>query len=353
MASYSVLIVANQKKDRQALRAGIAALGEELHILDASSGEEALLLLSRQPLDLLITELHLAGISGQELIQKVRQTTPALKAMLITSERDKNTAQEQATAGGAQAVFLKPVDMAVFRKVVQESLSLPGEASPAEASLAEALVNGTETAPPAPTLASSMERLRRELNAFAVLLVTESGETINQAGELPVLPGQVTLDPALKALIEASTALSNTIGKRPPEDLLCVSGTHFDLYMAHAGHSQALVALTPPEAGILRLEKTLHILLAAANALTQDLSNARLADLVSTPPAKRQTDGLATGKLGALLSQAPDEQVQSQEVDSFWEAAAEQAYHEGLPRAGSLSYEQARKLGLTPQEPEE
>jgi hypothetical protein len=197
-----------------------------------------------------------------------------------------------------------------------------------------------------------MERLRRELNAFAVLLVTESGETINQAGELPVLPGQVTLDPALKALIEASAALSNTIGKRPPEDLLCVSGTHFDLYMAHAGHSQALVALTPPEAGILRLEKTLHILLAAANALTQDLSNTRLADLVLTPPAKRQTDGLATGKLGALLSQAPDEQVQSQEVDSFWEAAAEQAYHEGLPRAGSLSYEQARKLGLTPQEPE-
>ena len=45
-------------------------------------------------------------------------------------------------------------------------------------------------------------------------------------------------------------------------------------------------------------------------------------------------------------------QVQAQEVDSFWEAAAEQAYHEGLPRAGSLSYEQARKLGLTPQEPD-
>ena len=116
MASYSVLIVANQKKDRQALRAGIATLGEELHILDASSGEEALLLLSRQPLDLLVTEFHLAGISGQELIQKVRQRHPALKAMLITSERDKTTTQEQATAGGAQAFFLKPVDMAVFRK---------------------------------------------------------------------------------------------------------------------------------------------------------------------------------------------------------------------------------------------
>jgi CheY-like chemotaxis protein len=351
-----ILIVANKKKERQALRAGVEALGEEVHILDASSGEEALLLLASQPLDVLITELHLAGISGQELIQKFRQRYPTLKAFIITGEQDTAVAQEQATAGGAQAVFLKPVDIAAFRKVVQSILSPSGEAGPAEASLAEALSNRTETAAgkasPAPTLSSSLERLRQELEAFAVLLVAESGETINQAGEIPASPGKTSLDPVLKALIEASSSLSNTIGKGPPQDLVCVSGAHFDLYLAHAGQSQTLVALTPPEAGIQRLEKTLHILLAAANALAQDLINTRLADLGSLPPARRHTDNLATGRLGALLSQAPEVQVRSQEVDSFWEAAAEQAYHEGLTRAGSLSYEQARKLGLTPKEPD-
>jgi hypothetical protein len=123
--------------------------------------------------------------------------------------------------------------------------------------------------------------------------------------------------------------------------------------MAHAGQAQTLVALTHPEAGIQRLEKTLHILLAAANALAQDLINIRLANLDSAPRVKRRTDELATGRLGGLLSQAPESQNWAQEVDSFWEAAAEQAYHEGLPRTGSLSYEQARKLGLAPQEPDQ
>ena len=360
MASYCVLIVANQKKDRQALREGIESLGQDIHIHDASSGEEALLLLSRQPLDLLVSEFHLAGISGQELMQKIKQRYPGVKTFILAGGQDTAAIDAQVIAAGAQAFFHKPVDMAALLKIVQDNLSLPTEVSPteassAEASLAEALAARpapTAGKAPAPTLSSSLERLRTELDAFAVLLVAENGEIINQAGDFPAGSGKPTLYPALRTLIEAITGLSNTIGKGPPQDLVCVSGMNFDLYMAHAGQAQTLVALTRPEAGIQRLEKILHILLAAANALAQDLINIRLTEGESAPPAKRQTDGLATGRLGALLNQAPEIQVHAQEVDSFWEAAAEQAYHEGLTRAGSLSYEQARKLGLTPKEPD-
>jgi DNA-binding NarL/FixJ family response regulator len=357
MASYHVLIVANQKKDRQEFRAGIESLGEGMRVFDASSGEEALLMHTRQPLDLLVSEFHLAGISGQELMLKVKLRYPEAKTILIAGGQDTATIQDQAIAAGAQAFFSKPVDMPVFLKAVQDNLTLPSATSSTEASLAEALpskpvVVVSET-PSAPTLASSLERLRRELDAFAVLLVVESGKVINQAGDLPDLPGKAALEPALRALIEASTGLSNSIGKGPPQDLVFISGSHFDVYMAHAGQAQTLVALTHPEAGIQRLEKTLHILLAAANALAQDLINIRLANLDSAPRVKRRTDELATGRLGGLLSQAPESQNWAQEVDSFWEAAAEQAYHEGLPRTGSLSYEQARKLGLAPQEPDQ
>jgi hypothetical protein len=248
--------------------------------------------------------------------------------------------------------------MTEFLQAVQDNLSLPNEASSTEAPIPEAPSTGPareegESTPATPTLSSSLERLRRELDAFAVLLVAESGEIINQAGALPAVPGMPPFVPALKAMIEASTDLSNRIGKGPPQDFVCISGMHFDLYMAHAGQSLTLVALSQPEASIQRLENILHILLAAANALAQDLINARLAEAASAPPKKRNTDGLATGRLGTLLSQAPETQTRAQEVDSFWEAAAEQAYHEGLPRAGSLSYEQARKLGLAPQEPDQ
>jgi CheY-like chemotaxis protein len=356
MASYRILIVVNQKKDRQALRTGIESLGQEFKLLDASSGEEALLLLSSQPPDLLISEFQLAGMSGGELIQKLRGRFSGFKAIILAGGGHTAAIQEQVLAAGAQAFFRKPVDMGAFLQAVRDNLALPVEAALSEAPSATALPaqEAAVEAPSAPTLASSLERLLRELDAFAVLLAAESGEIIAQAGDLPPVPGKPSLDPALGALIEASTGISHAIGKKPPQDLLCFSGIQFDLYLAHAGPSQTLVALTRPEAGIQRLEQILHILLAAANALAQDLINAAIAEQLasqSAPPAKRQTDGLATGRLGSLLSQAPDVQIRGQEVDTFWEAAAEQAYHEGLPRAGSLSYEQARKLGLAPQEP--
>jgi hypothetical protein len=288
---------------------------------------------------------------------KVQQRYPAAKAILIAGGQDTASVRDRAIAAGAQAFFPKPIDMTAFLKAIQDNLSLPSAAASNEESLTETLSSKplaeASDAPSAPTLASSLERLRRELDAFAVLLVVENGKVINQAGELPDVPGKASLEPALRALIEASTDLSNSIGKGPPQDLVFISGSHFDLYMAHAGQAQTLVALTHPEAGIQRLEKNLHILLAAANALAQDLINISLANLDSAPRVKRQTDELATGRLGALLSQAPESQNWVQEVDSFWEAAAEQAYHEGLPRTGSLSYEQARKLGLAPQEPDQ
>jgi hypothetical protein len=71
-----------------------------------------------------------------------------------------------------------------------------------------------------PTLASSLERLRRELDAFAVLLAAESGEIIAQAGNLLSVPGVPDLGPALGALIEASTGIS--LAGKTPQDLLCV-----------------------------------------------------------------------------------------------------------------------------------
>lgn len=349
-----LLIVANRKKDRQALRAGIESLGPELKVLESSSGEEALLLTSRQPLDLLVSEFQLAGISGRELMQKLKLRYSGLKTIIVAGGEETGSIQEQVIAAGAQAFLPTPVDMAVFLQAVRDNLSLPVGEHSDDVKFAEAIAAAAQPSEPetSPTLASSLERLRRELDAFTVLLAAESGEIVAQAGELPPIPDEPSFDPALGVLIQASTGISHSIGKQTPQDFLCISGVTFDIYLAHAGQSQTLIALTRPEAGIQRLEQIMHILLAAANALAQDLINAAIARSQSTPAAKRQTDGLATGRLGALLSQAPEVQKRAQDVDSFWEEAAEQAYHEGLPRAGSLSYEQARKLGLTPKEPD-
>lgn len=46
-------------------------------VSDVSSAEAALLHISRQPVDLLFTDLRMPGMNGIELIQRVRQLDPA------------------------------------------------------------------------------------------------------------------------------------------------------------------------------------------------------------------------------------------------------------------------------------
>ncbi|WP_298821265.1 response regulator [Chloroflexus sp.] len=62
------------------------ALTEETsyEVSDVSSAEAALLHISRQPVDLLLTDLHMPGMSGIELIQRVRQLDPGTAIVVFT-----------------------------------------------------------------------------------------------------------------------------------------------------------------------------------------------------------------------------------------------------------------------------
>jgi len=53
-------------------------------VSDVSSAEAALLHISRQPVDLLLTDLKMPGMSGIELIQRVRQLDPGTAIVVFT-----------------------------------------------------------------------------------------------------------------------------------------------------------------------------------------------------------------------------------------------------------------------------
>ncbi len=62
------------------------ALTEETsyEVSDVSSAEAALLHISRQPVDLLLTDLRMPGMNGIELIQRVRQLDPGTAVVVFT-----------------------------------------------------------------------------------------------------------------------------------------------------------------------------------------------------------------------------------------------------------------------------
>ena len=71
MATPSVLLVDDQRDIVRLLHASLQTLGHELDIIDAPSGEEALLESSRRRVDLLVADYLLPGITGVELMRKI------------------------------------------------------------------------------------------------------------------------------------------------------------------------------------------------------------------------------------------------------------------------------------------
>jgi len=100
---------------RNALETGDIDL-EEIEVVEAASGFDALRLLPRGPYDLVITDINMPHINGLELLQFMRQseqhkTTPVLLISTQSSDRDR----ERGLALGANAYLAKPFSMEALR----------------------------------------------------------------------------------------------------------------------------------------------------------------------------------------------------------------------------------------------
>src|SRR3990172_7493651 len=134
MMSHNILVVDDQRDILRLLHATLDTLKQpELKIFEAPSGEEALLESSRNKIDLLITDYMLPGMSGVELMHKVRARHPDAKVVLITGVTDRKVRDEMLNAG-ALAIFDKPIPMADFLDVVERGLGLVQTIFPPEKS---------------------------------------------------------------------------------------------------------------------------------------------------------------------------------------------------------------------------
>src|SRR5512132_1763839 len=104
----SILLVDDQRDIVRLLHSTLQTLGHQLDIIDAPSGEEALLEASRRKVDLLVADYLLPGMSGVELMRKVKARTPDLKVIFISGMTDRKARQDMLGAGGV-AVFDKPI----------------------------------------------------------------------------------------------------------------------------------------------------------------------------------------------------------------------------------------------------
>jgi two-component system, NtrC family, response regulator AtoC len=94
-----VLLVDDEPDQGALLRAMLVPLGME--VATAESTEQALQLFRRQPVDLVVTDLHLPGASGIDLIRQLREFDTPPAVVLITGEGSVSSAVEALKLGAS------------------------------------------------------------------------------------------------------------------------------------------------------------------------------------------------------------------------------------------------------------
>ena len=117
MESYHVLIVDDQKDIRRVLAGGLQTLGHSLKVTEVPSAEEAILMAPRQQFDLIVTDVRLPGISGLDMVKRLRKFNPNIKIILLTGASDFQTSKQVEEAGNI-AYFYKPIEMSDFLDAV-------------------------------------------------------------------------------------------------------------------------------------------------------------------------------------------------------------------------------------------
>ncbi len=113
-----ILIAEDSSTMRSLLVATIESLGGYL-VTEAASGFEALRLLPREPVDLIITDINMPDINGLELVSFVRGSENYRHIPLfIISTEGSDRDREKGLALGANEYLVKPFDPARLQELI-------------------------------------------------------------------------------------------------------------------------------------------------------------------------------------------------------------------------------------------
>ncbi len=117
---FNVMIVDDERNIRQGL--GKAMELDGYNVFLAEDGQEAIALLEREEIDLVITDLRMPRLSGEELLRHVVDSYPTVSVIVLTGHGTIETAV-QAMRDGAYDFLTKPVNLDRLSILVKRALS--------------------------------------------------------------------------------------------------------------------------------------------------------------------------------------------------------------------------------------
>lgn len=242
-----ILVVDDHFEMLEFMRTVLQHSGRDYQVLAVPSAEEGMLELLRTPFDLLITDVRLPGMSGFDLIRRVRRARPELPVIMISGYGIEQ-GQKEAAALGVVHYFVKPLDSDLLLLTVQRTLfGEPVVEPPAPEPTPVAAAIPTTASLPRELIATINQRLhtlRNEISATYVLLADASGHIQTDSGI-----GKGLASPALLNTVAASLRhnqlLAEHLGNQDALTLQYQSGTITELYAMSVGNAyQILIFFT-------------------------------------------------------------------------------------------------------------
>lgn len=100
-------------------------LGEEpVRVLSAASGPEALALLEREPVEVILCDQAMPGMNGTEVLAQVAARHPRTVRLMLTGQQDLAEIDAALRSGVLDAHYAKPVSASSLRQRMREALAL-------------------------------------------------------------------------------------------------------------------------------------------------------------------------------------------------------------------------------------
>ncbi len=95
---------------------------EEYQQYFAASGQEALDLMARQPIDIIVTDLRMPAMTGFELIVEVKRRYPSILRLILSATSDIGQTIELINSAEVFRFITKPLEPQPFKKILMEAV---------------------------------------------------------------------------------------------------------------------------------------------------------------------------------------------------------------------------------------
>ncbi|MBB6673822.1 response regulator transcription factor [Cohnella nanjingensis] len=120
---YNILIVDDEKIEREGIRYYIRKYGLPFHVTEAENGKKALSVLQTEKIDILITDIKMPFMDGLQLAAKVRESDRSIKIVILSAYGEFDYAQRALPLQIAHYI-LKPVEPDEFLDVINRVIRL-------------------------------------------------------------------------------------------------------------------------------------------------------------------------------------------------------------------------------------